>query len=158
MIQPPTYISQDIKTMEVKSKAFANQTYIPIKYTCDGANVNPPLVVKNIPHKTKSLVLIIDDPDAPVGTWTHWIVWNVVPSGKIRENSIPGNEGVNSFKQQNYGGPCPPSGIHHYIFKIYALDELLQLPITSTKNEVEKAMSAHIIGYGELVGLYKRVL
>lgn len=158
MIQAPTYISQDIKTLNVTSEAFNSRTYIPVKYTCDGADINPPLVIENIPHKTKSLVLIVDDPDAPSGTFTHWIVWNILPSGKIKENSIAGNEGTNSFKKQHYGGPCPPSGTHHYVFKVYALDELLELDTTSTRKEVEKAMAAHIIGYGELVGLYKRAL
>jgi len=158
MVQAPAYFSQDIKTLKVTSEMFHNKTYIPLKYTCDGADINPPLVIENIPQKTKSLVLIVDDPDAPSGTFTHWIVWNILPSGKIKENSIAGNEGMNSFRQQHYGGPCPPSGIHHYIFKIYALDKMLELAATSTKKEVEKAMNEHIIGYGELIGLYKRNL
>ena len=144
------------KEIAVMSPAFADREMIPKKYTADGANINPPLILRSIPDETKSMVLLIEDPDAPVGIWVHWLVWNIHPSTKINENVIPGVEGLNAFHQHHYGGPCPPSGTHHYHFKIYALDTLLQLPHDSTKHEVEKAMTGHIIGYGELTGLYNR--
>ncbi|MGZ4047868.1 MAG: YbhB/YbcL family Raf kinase inhibitor-like protein, partial [Bacteroidia bacterium] len=106
----------------------------------------------------KSLVLIVEDPDSPKKVWTHWLVWNIPPSGKIKEKSIPGIEGKNDFEKQHYGGPCPPWGIHHYHFKVYALDDLLELKKDARKEEVEKAMSTHVIAFGELIGLYKRTL
>lgn len=158
MIPPPIHYSEDIKTLYITSMAFESQTYIPVEYTCDGKNINPPITVKNIPEETKSLVLIVEDPDAPTKNWVHWVVWNIPPSGKIKENSIPGTEGINDFGKHHYGGPCPPSGTHHYHFKIYALDDLLNLDSGATKQEVEKAMSSHIIAFGELVGIYRRAL
>jgi hypothetical protein len=140
----------------VSSPAFKNNQPTPIKYTCDGEDVNPPLNIEGTPSKTKSLVLIIDDPDAPMGTWDHWIVWNIPPKTKIEENAVPGIEGMNSFKRHTYGGPCPPSGTHRYFFKIYALDTLLNLPQNSRKKDVEKAIKDHTLAKGELIGLYTR--
>ena len=131
---------------------------IPAKYTCDGDNVNPPLDVKGIPEETKSLVLIVDDPDCPTGTWDHWIVWNIPRKGKIEEDSVPGTEGMNDFRKQSYGGPCPPPGTHRYFFKVYALDKKLGLGLeqSARKNDVERSMKGHIIAEGQLVGLYSR--
>lgn len=129
---------------------------IPVKYTCDGADINPPLRIEGIPEGTHSLVLIVDDPDAPGGTWDHWIVWNIPLVETIEEDSVPGTEGLNDFKTQSYGGPCPPSGTHRYFFKVYALDTTLDLPTTSTKTDVEQAMIGHILANGELIGLYSR--
>lgn len=149
-------IKEDIKTLDISSSAFVHKNYIPKKYTCDGENVNPSLSIKNLPNKTKSLVIIVDDPDASVRTWTHWLVWNVPPTHKIKENSKPGTEGVTDFREQKYNGPCPPSGLHHYHFKIYALDSLLYLNHKATKHDVEKEMSSHILAFGEIVGLYTR--
>jgi Raf kinase inhibitor-like YbhB/YbcL family protein len=145
--------------MKVTSSAFKDNTMIPSKYTCDGMDINPPLIVEDIPEKTKSLVLIVDDPDAPGGTWTHWVVFNIPYSGKkleIKENSILGIQGWNDFRKVNYGGPCPPFGTHRYFFKIYALDIMLNLNKAATKQEVENAMRGHILASAELVGLYKR--
>lgn len=140
----------------VKSPAFSNKGMIPKKYTADGANISPSLILSHIPDDTKSMVLIVEDPDAPVGVWVHWLVWNIHPSTKINEDTIPGIEGFNAFRQHHYGGPCPPSGIHHYFFKIFALDTHLDLPQSAAKYEVERAMKDHVIGYGELIGLYGR--
>jgi Raf kinase inhibitor-like YbhB/YbcL family protein len=140
----------------ITSPAFENNKLIPKKYTCDGEDVNPPLNIKGIPEGTISLVLIVDDPDAPMGTWDHWIVWNIPPVSKIDENSVPGVEGLNDFRKHSYGGPCPPSGTHRYFFKVYALDTKLDLSSNSRKKDVEKAMKGHILAKGELVGLYSR--
>ena len=130
--------------------------HIPSKYTCDGYNVNPPLNIRGILEGTKSLVLIVDDPDAPIGTWVHWVVWNIPPKGEIGEDSVPGTEGLNDFRKHSYGGPCPPSGTHRYFFKVYALDTKLDLKRNSRKRDVERAMKGHILAQGQLVGLYSR--
>jgi hypothetical protein len=145
-----------VKELIITSPAFENNGFIPTKYTCDGADVNPPLNVKGIPEETQSLVLIVDDPDAPRETWDHWIVWNIHPAEKIRENSIPGTEGLNDFNKHSYGGPCPPSGTHRYFFKVYALDTRLDLNPNSRKRDVERAMKEHILAKGEMVGRYRR--
>ena len=118
------------------SSVFSNNETIPKKYTCDGDDINPELAIKGVPEEAKSLVLIMDDPDAPVGTWDHWIVFNIPVTAKIEENSIPGTEGVNSFRRQSYGGPCPPSGTHRYFFKFYALDTELDLGSNAKKSDV----------------------
>jgi Raf kinase inhibitor-like YbhB/YbcL family protein len=145
-----------MKKLSVTSPAFENNKLIPVKYTCDGADVNPPLTIEGVPEETKTLVLIVDDPDAPMGTWDHWIVWNIPPTSKIEENTVPGTEGMNDFRRRSYGGPCPPYGTHRYFFKVYALDTQLDLKSNSTKKDVEKAMEGHILAEGELVGLYRR--
>ena len=143
--------------LTVKSAAFENNKPIPKKYSCDGEEVNPPLTVEGIPKETKTLALIVDDPDAPRGTFDHWIVWNINPTGKIEENSVPGTEGVNSAGQRVYIGMCPPSGTHRYFFKVYALDAKLELkPEQTKKKDMEKAMQGHILAKGELIGLYHR--
>ena len=139
----------------VSSPAFKNNNKIPPKYTCHGEDVNPQLDVQNLPEETKSMVLIVDDPDCPIGDWVHWIVWNIKPINSIRENSVPGVEGMNDFNKHSYGGPCPPSGTHRYFFKIYALDSELSLPNKTRKRELQQAMSGHILAKGDLVGLFK---
>ncbi len=145
-----------MEELVVKSSAFQNNRNIPKKYTCDSEDVNPPLIIEAIPEKTESLVLIVDDPDAPMGTWDHWIVWNIPPAGEIAENSVPGKEGMNSFNKTSYGGPCPPSGTHRYFFKVYALDTKLDLDSSARKKDVTEAMKNHIIAKGQLIGLYSR--
>ena len=145
-----------MKELVVTSPAFAQNGFIPTKYTCDGNDVNPPLKIEGIPKETESLVLIVDDPDAPMGTWDHWIVWNIPPVEKIGENSVPGVEGLNDFNRHSYGGPCPPSGTHRYFFNVYALDTKLDLDRNSRKKDVEKAMKGHILAKGQIIGLYKR--
>jgi len=146
-----------VQKLIITSSAFQNNGLIPSKYTCDGEDINPPLKIEGIPEETQSLTLIVDDPDAPMGTWDHWIVWNIPPTkNKIDENSVPGTEGMNSSRRQSYGGPCPPGGTHRYFFKAYALDTKLALNPNSRKKDVEKAMQGHILAQGELLGLYQR--
>ena len=156
MIHTKETTAVDYKILKVSSSAFKDGEFIPKKYTCDGENISPPIEIENIPVEATSLALIVDDPDAPVGTWVHWVVWNIPVTHHIREKEIHGIEGKNDFQQKHYGGPCPPSGIHRYFFKVYALDTLLELPQDTTKHALEKALSEHIIAFGELTGIYKR--
>lgn len=142
--------------LHVTSTAFKHLGLIPLQYTCQGDDINPPLSIEGIPAAAKSLVLIVDDPDAPSGNWDHWIVWNIIPTSAILENSVPGVVGMNDFSHNSWGGPCPPSGLHRYFFKVYALDCMLDLPASSRKRDVLKAMEGHIVAHGELVGLYKK--
>ncbi len=145
-----------MSALRVTSSAFKSNGLIPKKYTCDGSDVNPSLHIEDLPKETESLALIVDDPDAPRGTWVHWVVWNIPPVKEIQEDSVPGIEGVNDFQRHSYGGPCPPSGTHRYFFKVYALDKKLELNQNSRKRDVEKAMEGHILAKGEIVGLYRR--
>jgi Raf kinase inhibitor-like YbhB/YbcL family protein len=146
----------NIQNIKVFSSAFVANGSIPEKYTCNGTNVNPPLEFEGIPEEAESLVLIVDDPDAPMKTFTHWIVWNIEPVAKIEEDSIPGVEGRNDFKKIGYGGPCPPSGTHRYFFRVYALDRQLELKAGAGRKELEKEMVGHIIAEGELMGKYSK--
>jgi len=145
-----------MKELKVTCSAFKSNGLIPVKYTCDGDNVNPPLKMEGMPKEAKSLALIVDDPDAPMGTWVHWVVWNIAVTEKIEENSIPGVEGLNSSGKHSYHGPCPPSGTHRYFFKVYALDNKLDISTNSNKENVERAMEGHILAKGEIIGLYSR--
>ena len=144
--------------LTVKSPAFEHNKAIPEKYTCKGENTNPPLTIGGIPQKTKSIALIMDDPDAPSGTFDHWVVWDIPPqTTTIAEHTAPGKEGVNSAQEHGYHGPCPPPGKpHRYFFKVYALDTQLGLGANSRKKDVEKAMQGHILAKGELIGLFRR--
>ena len=145
--------------LKITSPAFQNNGPIPRQYTCDGKDINPPLMIENCPQGTKSLALIVDDPDAPVGIWVHWVLWNIDPNVKeIKENAVPTGavEGMNDFKTHQYGGPCPPSGTHRYFFKVYALDTMLSISPNAQKSELEKAMKEHILAQGQMIGLYKR--
>jgi len=145
-----------VQELRVSSPIFQNNQFIPPKYTCDGDDVNPSLRIEGIPREAQALVLIVDDPDAPMGTWDHWVVWNIPPVERIEENSVPGIQGLNDFNKHSYGGPCPPSGTHRYFFKVYALDMKLNLNSNSRKKDVEKAMKGHILAEGKIVGLYRR--
>lgn len=145
-----------MKNLIITSPAFSNNNRIPSKFTCSGEDVNPQIDIKGLPEETKSLALIVDDPDCPIGDWVHWIVWNIKPTTTIKENSIPGVQGINDFGKHSYGGPCPPSGTHRYFFKVYALDTLFSLDVHTRKKGFEKAMSGHILAKGELVGTYSR--
>ena len=145
--------------MKLTSPAFQHQQRIPAKYTCDGQDISPPLHIAEAPEAAESLVLIMDDPDAPSGTWVHWTVWNMDPkTSEIGENSGPPGaaQGMTDFHRPGYGGPCPPSGTHRYFFKLYALDTKLNLPAKTDKSALEKAMEGHILARAELVGLYSR--
>ncbi|MCD6515835.1 MAG: YbhB/YbcL family Raf kinase inhibitor-like protein [Candidatus Aminicenantes bacterium] len=150
--------------IEIKSDVFDQGGMIPEKYTCDGDNISPPLSWDLVPEETKSIAVICDDPDAPVGTWVHWVVYNIPPEIKeLKENITPeremdngGVQGMNDFKKIGYGGPCPPSGTHRYFFKIYALDSRMELKPGATKYELLIAMESHILAKGELIGKYSR--
>jgi Raf kinase inhibitor-like YbhB/YbcL family protein len=150
---------------QLESGAFAAGGFIPQKYTCSGDNVSPALSWKNPPNGTQSLVLIVADPDAPSGTWIHWIIYNLPPSSYRLPEGVPkvgeiqggARQGTTSFQEVGYGGPCPPPGsTHHYHFNLYALNVHLRLPAGATGNEVDRALKGHILGETELVGLYKR--
>src|SRR5436305_8526287 len=146
-------------SLKVTSSAFSEGGKIPNKYTCDDSNVSPPLRIENVPASAKSLALIVDDPDAPGRTWTHWLVWNIDPrTTEIQEKSVPQNavQGTSDFGSASYGGPCPPSGTHRYYFKAYALDTMLTLPSSAKKAALEKAMAGHIVAEGSLRGTYSR--
>jgi len=146
-------------TLNISSEAFKQNGQIPSKYSCDGADINPPLMIENVPTTAMSLALIVDDPDAPAGTWVHWVMWNINPSSKvIKENTVPqgAEQGMNDFRKRSYGGPCPPSGTHRYFFKLYALDSTLTLGPNTNKASLEKAMKGHVLAQSELIGLYKR--
>ncbi|PIP34763.1 YbhB/YbcL family Raf kinase inhibitor-like protein [Candidatus Falkowbacteria bacterium CG23_combo_of_CG06-09_8_20_14_all_41_10] len=143
--------------MIISSSAFAAGQVIPDIYGCRGRDVNPPLETKEVPAKAKSLVLLVDDPDAPAGDWTHWLVWNISPQiTSIEADSIPldGVIGLNDFGDNRYGGPCPPAGTHRYQFKVYALDAILNLPTTTRKPELLLAMAGHILDQAILIGTY----
>ena len=142
--------------LEIKSSAFKNGESIPVKYTGKGEDISPPLVWSDVPEGTKGFALISDDPDAPMGTWVHWVVYDIAVISKIEENSIPGRQGNNDFGRKDYGGPCPPSGTHRYFFKLYALDTQLNLAEGISKEDLEKAMQGHILDKTELIGLYKK--
>lgn len=143
--------------MKIASPAFINNGFIPKKYTSDGEDINPPLVFEDVPPKARSLALIVDDPDAPAGTWVHWVVFDMDIVSEIAENSIPGTQGTNDSREVNYGGPYPPSGTtHRYFFKLYALDVTLGLKEGIRKNDLEEKMKGHICAQAQLIGLYKR--
>jgi len=154
------------KKMEIKitSSAFEDGGLIPAKYTCDGADVSPPLQWDAVPEGTKSIALISDDPDAPMGTWVHWVLFNLPAQTRELPENVPPDEtlpngakqGITDFGRVGYGGPCPPSGTHRYFFKIYALDTELQIDTGAGKRGLLKAMEGHILGQGQLMGKYKR--
>jgi len=150
--------------MKIKSLAFQEGGKIPRKYTCDDKDVSPPLFWDDIPEDTKSLALICDDPDAPLGTWVHWVIYNLDPTIKELPENVPTNEildnggiqGRNDFRRTGYGGPCPPGGIHRYYFKLYALNIKLDLGPGLTKSELLRAMEGHILDECQLMGKYSR--
>ena len=145
------------RLLEVSSSAFREDGFIPAKYSCEKKNINPPLSVSHVPAETKSLALIVDDPDAADEPFVHWVMWNIDPAVQIIEEDVaPGIQGKNSKHENKYTGPCPPYGTHHYHFKIYALDTKLNIKRTSGKQALEEAMKDHIIARGELIGLYEK--
>lgn len=150
---------KEIDSMRLTSIAFENNQNIPVRYTCDGKNISPPLQISEVSNQAKSLVLIVDDPDSPSGSFTHWVLWNIDPSvsiieeGKIPEGSL---QGVNDFRERSYGGPCPTTGMHHYHFRLYALSEKVNIDSHSTKEDVENEISSFVFDKAELIGLYQR--
>ncbi len=150
--------------IKIESSAFKEGAMIPVKYTCDGEDVSPPLKWGNLPSGTKSIALISDDPDAPVGTWVHWVLFNLPPDVRALPENIPPKKtlengaahGNNDFKKPGYGGPCPPGGTHRYFFKIYALDKKIDLAPGASKAQLVKAMEGHTLDTGQLMGKYKR--
>lgn len=144
--------------MKITSSAFQEGGNIPSKFTCDGGDTTPPLQIAEVPSGAKSLALVVDDPDAPSGLFTHWMVWNISPqTSAIAEASAPkGVHGTNDFGKSGYGGPCPPSGTHRYYFKIFALDRELDLPPGTKRSQLDAAMKGHVVAQGELMGRYSR--
>lgn len=142
--------------MKLSSAAFKDGQVIPAEHTCDGADRIPPLDIADVPENAKSLALIVDDPDAPMGVWDHWVVWNIPASTKRIAAQPSGVAGKNSWGKLSYGGPCPPSGTHRYFFKLYALDALLDLPAGSNKQSLIAAMKGHLIAEATLLGTYRR--
>jgi Raf kinase inhibitor-like YbhB/YbcL family protein len=144
--------------MEISSSAFHHEGSIPKKYTCQGQDINPQLTITEVTPDAKSLALIMDDPDAPNGTWTHWVMWNILPTiDIIAEDSVPSNavQGKNSWGKNSYGGPCPPSGTHRYYFRLYALDMVLGVHSMDAQ-QLRTAMNGHILGEIELMGTYEK--
>jgi Raf kinase inhibitor-like YbhB/YbcL family protein len=150
--------------LTITSSAFSQGGEIPSKHTCDGADISPPLSWKGAPSNAKSFALICDDPDAPMGTWVHWVVYNIPASMfELGENiTSPGLsangalEGMNDFRKTSWGGPCPPGGVHRYFFKLYALDVMLDLNRGSNKAQLMSAMKGHVLAEGQLMGRYSR--
>lgn len=143
----------------VASPVFRDNGAIPKEFTCQGDDINPPLTIENVPPGAKSLALVVEDPDAPAGVWSHWVMWNISAGARgIGENSVPAGamQGKNDWGTRNYRGPCPPNGTHRYFFTVYALDSRIDLPGASGRNELEKAMKGHLLGRAALVGFYRK--
>ena len=148
-----------VSSISITSPAFQAGGDIPAKFTCNGTNLSPELQISGLPSEAKSLVLIVDDPDAPHGLFNHWLVWNIDPkTTRVAENGAPtaGVQGTNDFGKRNYGGPCPPSGTHRYFFKIFALDTKLESKPGARRAELDAAMRGHVLAQGELMGRYSR--
>lgn len=151
-------------TLELTSPAFSEGQPIPRQYSCDGADISPPLAWRNVPDDAASLALIMDDPDAPRGDWVHWVIYNLPPALSSLPADVPrqatldngGVQGANSWNRSGYGGPCPPRGVHRYFFKLYALDTLLDLGPGATKAQLLQAMQGRILAEGRLMGTYQR--
>ena len=163
--QPAPEKGATLMALTLTSTAFQDGATIPKKYTCDGQDLSPPLAWNGVPAGAKSLALVCDDPDAPMGTWVHWVLWNIPPSapslpeGVPKDSTLPGGikQGLNSGPRVGYGGPCPPPGKpHRYFFKLYALDAELALADGANKAALERAMSGHIVGEASLMGTYGR--
>jgi Raf kinase inhibitor-like YbhB/YbcL family protein len=146
------------------SRAFSGGETIPVRHTCDGEDISPPLDWDDPPDRTQSLALIVDDPDAPGGTWVHWVLYNLPPDTNDLSEGVPpeaalpdgGQQGHNSSQQLGYRGPCPPSGTHRYVFTLYALDTQLEIPSGASKSQLLRAMEGHILAQAELMGRYTR--
>jgi Raf kinase inhibitor-like YbhB/YbcL family protein len=144
------------QSLTVTSPDFENEGEIPERFTCDGEGTNPTLNIAGIPEGTKSLVIIMEDPDVPLTTFNHWLVWNIPPQETIQEGTKPGVQGNNSLGKNSYMAPCPPAGTHRYFFKVFALNSLLDLDDDSNKRKLEDAMKDHVLAKGELIGVYNK--
>ena len=150
--------------MNLKTRAFNDQGRIPSRYTCDGENISPPLSWDGVPGEAKSLALICDDPDAPSKVWTHWVIFNIPPDSSGLEENVPDAgrlpdgsvQGYNDSGTLGYRGPCPPSGVHRYFFRLYALDAVLDLEPGASKEDVLEAMKGHVLRQAKIIGLYRR--
>lgn len=145
--------------MKIESPEFEHESVMPPKFTCDGEDSAPPLKISGIPKEAKTLALILDDPDAPSGTWVHWLVWNIPAEATVSlEGDLPSGsvEGVTNSGNTGYGGPCPPSGTHRYFFKAFALDCELDLSSETMVDALNEAMDGHVLDKAQLVGLYER--
>ena len=139
------------------SSIFLSGDQIPNEYTCDGENISPPLFIEAVPSDAKSLALVMDDIDAPAGTFTHLIAWNIsLNTTQIQKGNIPGETGINDYGKKGFGAICPPSGLHHYYFRLYALDKKLDLPSQTTRKEFNRAIKSHVIKEAALIGVYSR--
>jgi Raf kinase inhibitor-like YbhB/YbcL family protein len=153
-------------SLELTSDAFANGQSIPVKYSCKGKNISPALAWNEPPAGTQSFALIVDDPDAPMGTWVHWVLFNIPANSRRLQEDLPITEkntepnaisvGKNSWGDLRYGGPCPPSGTHRYYFKLYALDTIISLSPGATKEQVLKEMQGHVLAQAELMGTFSK--
>lgn len=144
------------KTLKVSSTAFQHQAAIPSHYSCEGAGINPPFTIENIPPGTQSLAIIAEDPDTSKGVFDHWVVWNIPVTTQIAENSVPGISGVNSSGKTGYHPPCPPDGSHRYFFYVFALDTELSLAPGAGKSALQEAMKDHILASGTIMGRYRK--
>jgi Raf kinase inhibitor-like YbhB/YbcL family protein len=147
---------ENITHLTVTSPAFENNGFIPEEYSCSGAESSPELRIHGIPETTRTLTLFVEDPDAGEKIFDHWVVFNIAPTELIEKNTIPGTVGKNSKDENRYHGPCPPSGTHHYHFKVFALNALLYLTESATREDVTTAMQSHIVASGEIIGLYQK--
>jgi len=156
----PFFVHADEKPkFAVTSPAFTDNGEFPVKFTCHGSDINPPLEFKNIPLKTKSIALTMHDPDSPEGVWVHWVAYNIKPDvTSIPENTVTGTELFNDFGRFHYGGPCPPDEKeHHYIFRVYALDKIMMdVNEGATMKDLEKAIRGHILAQAQLTGVYRK--
>ena len=164
ILSPSLNAGENKMKLEITSSAFSEGGMIPGRYSCDGPDISPDLSWQGVPEGSRSLALICDDPDAPAGTWVHWVLFNIpvdekgltaqiAPDAKLSNGAL---HGTNDFRRLGYGGPCPPRGTHRYYFKLYALDTVLPLKAGATKAQVEAAMAGHILAQGQLMGKYKR--
>ena len=142
--------------MKISSPEFEHKGFIPLKFSCQGEGINPALIIEGVPAGSKSLALIVDDPDAPGGDFVHWVVYDILVTSRIEENSFFEKQGINSMGRIGYVSPCPPTGVHRYFFKLYALDSVLNLQKGASKKDLEAAMSGHILDKAELIGLYQK--
>jgi Raf kinase inhibitor-like YbhB/YbcL family protein len=159
-----SYRLHEVSAMEITSPAFDHDAEIPMKYTCDGDDASPPLVIDGLPNGTAAVTLICDDPDAGKPNFTHWVLFNLPPTARTLREHLPATpqlpdgtcQGVNDFGTVGYGGPCPPRGAHHYRFTAFALDAPLKVPASSSRSEVEAAMKGHVLGHAQLTATYQR--